>query len=192
MNYADRTVGMGSTTISIPEDLADELYSRKGRGESYADVIYQLMNAADQGNESAADVDETPAQHVEESRPAEPDQTREPSRTTDEMSEGAPADLDTLVDTVAEDALPGSGAKLEARREALRAVVDFLREQGRATPQAFKNDVYPEHTAYYTDGQDPARSWWKNCIYKGLRELAERDERVVKADQSGEWSFRGA
>lgn len=96
-----------------------------------------------------------------------------------------------LVDAVAEDALPGSGAKLEARREALHAAVEYLREQGEATPKDFRTDVYPEHTGHYTDGDDPARSWWKNCIYKGLRELAERTDLVEKADTTGEWSYRG-
>ena len=35
-----------ATTISISEDLADELYAMKGRGESYEDVIRGLMESA--------------------------------------------------------------------------------------------------------------------------------------------------
>ena len=61
-----------------------------------------------------------------------------------------------VVDEIAEDVLPGSGAKLDARREALHAAVDYLREQGRATPQDFQTTVYPEHTGRYTAG-DKAR-----------------------------------
>ena len=34
---------MSDTTIRISEDLADELYERKSRGESYEDVIWQLI-----------------------------------------------------------------------------------------------------------------------------------------------------
>jgi predicted ArsR family transcriptional regulator len=99
--------------------------------------------------------------------------------------------LEDVVDAVGEDTLPGSGAKLEARREALHAAVEYLREHGQATPSDFQTDVYPDHTGRYTEGDDPAYSWWTNCIYKGLRELAERTEDVEKADTTGEWSYRG-
>lgn len=99
--------------------------------------------------------------------------------------------LADVVDAVAEDTLPGSGAKLEARHEALHAAVEYLREHGQATPPDFQKDVYPEHTGRYTEGDDPAYSWWTNCIYKGLRELAEQTEDVEKADTTGEWSYRG-
>ena len=99
--------------------------------------------------------------------------------------------LADAVDAVAEDVLPGSGAKLEARREALHAAVEYLREHGAATPSDFQTDVYPDHPGRYTAGDDPAYSWWTNCIYKGLRELAERTDLVEKADTTGEWSWRG-
>jgi len=99
--------------------------------------------------------------------------------------------LTDVVDAAAEDILPGSEAKLEARREALHAAVEYLREHGQATPSDFQTDVYPEHTGHYTEGDDPAYSWWTNCIYKGMRELAERTDDVEKADTTGEWSWAG-
>jgi len=34
---------MGDTSIRISEELADELYDRKNRGESYEDVIWRLI-----------------------------------------------------------------------------------------------------------------------------------------------------
>jgi|JXWS01.1.fsa_nt_gb hypothetical protein len=34
---------MGDTSIRISEELADELYERKSRGESYEDVIWRLI-----------------------------------------------------------------------------------------------------------------------------------------------------
>lgn len=37
--------GMGDTTIRVSEELADELYDRKHRGESYADVIRELLRS---------------------------------------------------------------------------------------------------------------------------------------------------
>jgi len=35
---------MGDTSIRISEELADELYDRKNRGESYEDVIWRLIS----------------------------------------------------------------------------------------------------------------------------------------------------
>ena len=37
-------VDMGRTTIQVPEELADELYGMKQRGDSYADVIFRLLD----------------------------------------------------------------------------------------------------------------------------------------------------
>jgi len=34
---------MGRTSIQVSDELADELYSRKKRGESYEDVIWRLI-----------------------------------------------------------------------------------------------------------------------------------------------------
>lgn len=99
--------------------------------------------------------------------------------------------IDQLVDDVADDVLPGSGSKLEQRRDALQATIEYLREHGTATPSDIKNEVYPEHTAGYTSGKDPARSWWKNCIYKGLAAIAERSDAIEKADHTGEWTYTG-
>jgi predicted CopG family antitoxin len=38
---------MGDTSIRVSDELADELYSRKSRGESYEDVIWSLIERAD-------------------------------------------------------------------------------------------------------------------------------------------------
>lgn len=167
---------MSDTTISVPDELADELYSRKNRGESYADVIWRLIEQAETGDTEPPQTRETPSDERRDSMPQED-----------------PADrgLSALVDDVANDTLPGSGEKLEARREALHAVVEYLKEHGSAKPADFRENVYPEHTAEYTEATDPARSWWKNCIYKGLGELANRTDEIEKADTSGEWRYVG-
>jgi predicted CopG family antitoxin len=34
---------MGSTSIRVSEELADELHNRKNRGDSYEDVIWRLI-----------------------------------------------------------------------------------------------------------------------------------------------------
>lgn len=162
----------GSTTISIPEWLADELYERKGRGESYADVIERLLEA-----EAAAE----PMPEADDSRTEE----------NAERAETAP-ESDTLTDTldrIADESIRGSGAKHAERKEAFLAVVDYLREHGSATPDDFKRELYPDHTARHTKGNDPAHSWWKNSIYPPLSALAEATDAVEDADESGVWKW---
>jgi len=171
---------MGQTTISIPEELADELYARKGRGESYADVIEGLLERVE---ESSA-VDGQTA--VEQTRPAEPANTR---RDDDDGEPEAAADPDTLEEVLEMIDVPGSGEKEQERREAVRAAIDYLQEKGGAEPSDLKADVYPDYPARYIDGKDPATSWWKNCVYKAFDQIAEIDDRLKRADQSGQWRY---
>jgi hypothetical protein len=39
--------GMGRTTIQVTDELADELHDRKDRGETYEDVIWGLIEDAE-------------------------------------------------------------------------------------------------------------------------------------------------
>lgn len=39
---------MGRTTIQVPEELADELHDMKSRGDSYADVIRELIEKSEE------------------------------------------------------------------------------------------------------------------------------------------------
>ena len=43
MATSEESAGMGKTTIQVSDELADELYNRKQRGESYEDVIWRLI-----------------------------------------------------------------------------------------------------------------------------------------------------
>jgi len=83
--------------------------------------------------------------------------------------------------------LPGSGAKLDERRDALRACIAYLVENGVATRADFEADVYPEHPARY----ETPRSWWKNCLTDGLSAVAERSDAVEKPDYTGDWRYLG-
>jgi predicted CopG family antitoxin len=42
---------MGDTSIRVSDELADELFDRKQRGESYEDVIWRLIEEVDEGAE---------------------------------------------------------------------------------------------------------------------------------------------
>ena len=161
-----------TTTISIPEHLADELYNRKKRGESYADVIQRLLDAEQAVDASVGGTDHREQENAERAE-------------TSPVSES----LDETMDRIADESIRGSGSKHAARKEAFFAVVDYLREYGSATPDDLKREVYPNHRARHTDGDDPAHSWWKNSMYPPLRDLAEETSVVEKADQSGTWEW---
>lgn len=40
---------VSDTSIRVSDELADELFDRKRRGESYEDVIWRLIEEADNG-----------------------------------------------------------------------------------------------------------------------------------------------
>jgi predicted CopG family antitoxin len=46
---------MSDTSIRVSEDLADELYDRKDRGESYEDVIWRLIEQAEERDSDTPD-----------------------------------------------------------------------------------------------------------------------------------------
>lgn len=62
--------------------------------------------------------------------------------------------------------LPGSGPRLEARREAILAAFDYLRDHPSAKKSDFLADVYPENQA----GFDTPEGWW-NVVQQALKEL---------------------
>jgi hypothetical protein len=49
-DMANETVadGVSDTSIRVTEDLADELFDRKRRGESYEDVIWRLVEKSNE------------------------------------------------------------------------------------------------------------------------------------------------
>jgi len=42
------TTDMSDTSIRVSNELADELFDRKGRGESYEDVIWRLIEQTEE------------------------------------------------------------------------------------------------------------------------------------------------
>lgn len=154
--------------------------------------LYEFVE--DPRDDQEDDADSSPGAVAASGRDQEepPDVEEEPGGSGDESppQQDEPG-IDALVDEVADEELPGSGEKLEARREALHAVVEYLRDHGVATPKDFQRDVYPEHTGFYTGGSDPPYSWWTNAMYSGMSELAERTDKIGAADSTGEWTWHG-
>ena len=47
MSGETKAVDMSDTSIRVSHELADELHDRKDRGDSYEDVIWELIETAD-------------------------------------------------------------------------------------------------------------------------------------------------
>lgn len=124
------------------------------------------------------DVDEIgAAAAVDESSPSAPTSTApaEPER----RDESALVDVSTLD-------LPGDGDTLERRQDAVRGAYDYLRSEGEATAGELRERVWTE----FETGYASERSMWKNCVYKGLAEVARRDPNVLPPGEGGRtWAY---
>jgi hypothetical protein len=79
--------------------------------------------------------------------------------------------------------LPGSGPRLDARREALSAAYEYLTDHPEAKKADFLRDVYAERPA----GYESAEAWW-NAIQPALKQLPGVDP----PDERGHlWHFLG-
>lgn len=52
MSTDSKSASMADTSIRVSTDLADELFDRKKRGESYEDVIWRLIEQAEGDSEA--------------------------------------------------------------------------------------------------------------------------------------------
>ncbi len=96
---------------------------------------------------------------------------------------GDPDPVDDVRAAVDSADLPGSGATLEARREALLAAYDHLVENPSAARSDFLDHVYPEHPA----GFETADGWW-NAIQPALKQLPGVDP---PEERGHLWQFLG-
>jgi len=143
------------TTIRVTPELAEELYQRKGRGTSYEDYIWTLLDRVDKaearsGGDTAAGAAETSTS----------------SQAPDTGRSGDTADATPTVDRERlRELLAGSGDVLEARVDAIVAMYDHLRREGEAT-KAELLDVVDADTVDYAG----ADSVWANMV-KGKETL---------------------
>ncbi|WP_120245253.1 helix-turn-helix transcriptional regulator [Halopiger aswanensis] len=79
--------------------------------------------------------------------------------------------------------LPGTGATLEARREALLASYEYLIENPSARKSDFLENVYPDHPAEFETDE----GWW-NAIQPALKELPGVDP---PEERGHIWNFLG-
>jgi hypothetical protein len=176
MAIPDGTDDMGRTTIQVSDELADELHERKGRGDSYEDVVWRLIR----GSEDPSSERDPQGETVQ-------DGVVEPSARPDETH----AVRDDAEHVLRELGLPGRGDDLEARIEALLAIHDLLREREgeRVTADQLK-DVADDYSHGYAD----ADSFWSNCVKKNSaqdRPNALKALPGVREAGSGEYTYEG-
>lgn len=146
MDTATQAEAMGDTSIRVSEELADELYDRKGRSTSYEEFIWELIERVDGGDERDVG-SETRRQSAEgsQTQPLAQQQHRDDLR----------------------DGLAGSGDLLERRVDAIIAMYDVLREQGEAEKEELLDAVDVDATGYASRA-----SVWSNMV-KGKETLSE-------------------
>ena len=145
---------MGDTSIRVSEELLDELFDRKDRGDTYEDVIWRLIEHSDR-----VSLDSDPkGESAEDTIPGPASSTDESYSVTDEAE-----------DTLRELELSGSGSKYETRVEAVLKFYDYLREhegervaKGDLEEFAEEADVDPGYTSF--------TSLWSNWVKKNDRQ----------------------
>lgn len=83
-----------------------------------------------------------------------------------EGDEGTESRFETVRLAMEDVELPGTGETLQARREALLAAYDYLRDNPTAKKADFLREVFPDNPA----GYETAEGWW-NTIQPALKQL---------------------
>jgi len=169
----------GDTSIRVTGKLADELYDRKGRGGSYEDVIWRLIEQAEGIESSGGSTNGTDPSADRETHSADTEHT-DPDAMRARMEEQL-SDMD----------VPGRPAEVErARREAIKYAWERLRVEGSMKPREIANDTFgqffehPELGYSTSTGRYAGYQFWDNCLRAALKELPG-------VHQSGRtWVFR--
>jgi DNA-binding Lrp family transcriptional regulator len=154
----------------------------EGRVNSKKIAASLVWFAPKQDGEEGQERRDTPPEEPSGATPDDPPPVDEALDTHREAPESDRAD------TALEDALAGLDTTAD-RRDAVRACVEYLREQGTAQKSGFVDAVYPEHPA----GFGSAGGWWNKIGKEYLRAVAEDVD--VSAPPAGEgshtWRYTG-
>jgi len=160
-------VSAEATTLRVTEKLADELYDRKQRGESYEDVIWRLIEREESASEPPQD---TPARRAE----PEPEVEQEPR----ERGESGATLREDTEDALEELNVPGRPQRVEdTRREAIMWGWDYLRENGPMSPTELADAIFtefednPDLDYSRSEERHPGYQFWDNCGRSVMREL---------------------
>ncbi|NHN46277.1 hypothetical protein G9464_01505 [Halostella sp. JP-L12] len=166
VDAAPRTAAEVADAVDAPADaVAEELAALEERGDlRRTEVPVEGADAAE-GDDETLSLWYLPAETLRE-----------------RASEGL-AEADDDVDrALAEMAVPGASRMMrDWRRDAVRAVVEFLREEGPATAAEIRAAVYPPHSAGYDDPD----VWW-DCVRPRLLSVpgVHREDGVWRSEES--------
>lgn len=149
MNSPETIDSMGRTSIQVSEELADELYDRKNRGESYEDVVWRLI---DQHDTDAGAVD-SETTHVDQHS------TTPPAGET----------VSAVVEQVS-DGWEDTDERMHARRAAAVAVLQHTIDTGNAVGKADAIDEFLPEYAVEGQGDD---TWWRKNIRPVLSDVGD-------------------
>jgi hypothetical protein len=181
MATPEQTADMGRTSIQVSDELADELHDRKSRGQSYEDVIWGLIDAADQEDDIAASDSPDPEEVPED----EPDPTVHFSTEIVAVADDRP-DRQQLLELLADVDLPGSGTSLERRRQVLIDLYEVLQEEGE-----MKTGDLQEHADLSGTGYGSMDSFWINVVIKPDQNPLEALPGVEAPGQGGSiWRYQ--
>ncbi|PGF13812.1 hypothetical protein CP556_25120 [Natrinema sp. CBA1119] len=156
---------MGDTTIRVSDELADELYDRKQRGESYEEVIWRLIENRDEaGSQESPDGPQSlPDRRDALSPPAE----HEVAEADEEEPEGAEELLRSLD-------LSGSGSRYDARVNAVLEFYAYLQDHpGERVSRGDLEELVDERDIDI--GYGSFKSLWGNWIKKNTSQGRDFD-----------------
>lgn len=182
---------MADTTIRVSEELAEELYQRKGRSTSYEEYLWEVLEKVDQYENRSMTNDTAEADSLEDTVESVTNDGRTDAEAKGEVYEELEERTDTTRPIEDEsrsqlrEELDGSGDLLDARVEALLKMYDYLREHGSAKKEDLLNVVDVDATGYASRG-----SVWSNMI-KGKDTLRALPGVEKPASGRSEWTYTG-
>lgn len=164
---------MGRTSIQVSEELADELYERKQRGESYEDVVWRLIEQAE------GEQDTLSRERAQQTRDAAPDPDVsdeagvadvEPESGVQVPREGEIADaVWDAVDEVAQNW--DHDDRFSTRRLAAASVLQYALDSGEHIGKS-SEIVEAARERHPVEGQGDD-TWWKKNVREVLQSVGD-------------------
>jgi len=133
--------------------------------EHAPDLLADIQTAVDVGDTHPP---QEPRETVDRTPEPEGDQSPTDTPATPRAGEDALGDVVDVVATSWDD----TPERIEARKDAARAVLEYAREHGSVSKKEAKEQVEPNHPV---EGQNP-RTWYRKNIRPVLNEAAEYDQ----------------
>jgi hypothetical protein len=164
---------MEFTTIRVSEAVADELAERKGRGDSYDDVIREFLGIDETDKQPRAwESDETTGEPPSPTHIPEETEEEDVDGRRDETGAGDP-EIDGRVWAVVDDVSEGweEDHRLENRRRAAATVLQYAVDTGEAIGKS--SEVVDEVREQYPVEGQSRETYWKRNIREVFTEVAD-------------------